>query len=701
MHSMWTLRASLALVAALLAGVASAAPPSYPFGSRLQPYAHGIRVSNPAPGVQDAAIRTKYDQWKAQRIARSIPTIPGGMAVKFSDQTPPPKLTVSEGIGYGMLLTVVMAGHDPEAQLIFDGLLRTARARPADGLANSTFGAQYGAHAPYLMEWELRPDGSHTGASGDRWPAMDGDLDIALALLMADRQWGSGGTWNYRQEALRTINAIKAWFTYPDGRLNLRFGGEHRVRTSDFMFGHFRAFRQAANDAHWDTVISRQLTLLETVVANHSPSAGLQPDFVHNTNTSPVPGLRDSYPMPCTQRMGDDSISDTWYFANAQRNPWRFGADYVFSGDARLRAVLMRMMTFFRNDTGGDPNRTAIGYTLSGGLNECLFRPSPNWAYGVIGPLLGGATVDATFQGYLNALWAWNDSNFSTAYYNAELQLLPMILASGNWWTPGTLAPPPSPPSPAKVQAESGTVQGSGVSIKNDVAGYEGAGFVGSFTAAGDRLTVTFPNVTAGTYDIRIRYHAWTAQMNYVAINGGTPLAQAFPATGSNWGIVTVGGVALAAGSSAVTISKDWGYINVDSLELVPAGSGGIPPTAQQRQAEAGTLSGSGVSVKTDVAGYQGTGFVGNFSSNGDTLTVSFPNVVAGTYRVRIRYHAWTPQENTVTINGASRTVSFPATHPNWSIATVTGVALPAGTSTVVIRKDWGWINVDWIEIVP
>jgi hypothetical protein len=530
---------------------------------------------------------------------------------------------------------------------------------------------------------------------------------------MAHRQWGStGGAWNYQQEAVNTINAIKAWFTYPDGRVNLRQGGANRARTSDFMFQHFRAFRQATNDPHWDTVISRQLTMLETVIANHSPNAGLQPDFLKNTDTTPVPGLLDSYPSSCTpgQGLGDWTISDNWYFANAQRNPWRYGTDYVLSGDARVRAILVRMMNFFNADMGGDPNNAATGYKLDGTLDPCLFRPSPNWARGMIGPMLAGATVDASLQNFLNALWAWNRDNFATNYYDSELQLIPMIVASGNWWAPtpsGNPPPPPPPPPPTgtRIEAENGMLQGSGVSVKTDVAGFQGSGFVGNFSNNGDSLAVTFGNVQAGTYQVRIRYHAWTAQENTVSINGTARTVQ-FPATHPNWSEAVITGVQLAAGSNTVVITKDWGWINVDAIEIVQTsgsgsgGSGGTPVTIQV-QAEGGSLSGSGVSVKTDVAGYQGSAFVGSFSANGDTLTIPFSNVVAGTYNLRIRYHAWTAQENTVSVNGTPRTVQFPATHPGWAVATVPGIALPAGNSTVTISKDWGWINVDWVEIAP
>ena len=254
---------------------------------------------------------------------------------------------------------------------------------------------------------------------------------------------------------------------------------------------------------------------------------------------------------------------------------------------------------------------------------------------------------------------------------------------------------------PTHVEAEAGTLTGTGVAVHTDQGGYQGSGFVGYFSDAGDRLTLDFPNVAAGTYDVRIRYQAWTDQQNDVLIDG-VPRNEAFPATGdSTWQVKTLGAVSLTAGNHTIAISKDWGWMAVDWVEIVPA-SAGPTPTAAKLQAEAGTLSGTGVGIHTDQGGYEGTGFVGYFSDTGDRLTLSFPNVVAGTYDVRIRYQAWTDQQNDVLIDDVPRNEAFPATGDStWQVKTLAGVALGAGNHTIAIRKDWGWMGVDWIEIVP
>ena len=140
-------------------------------------------------------------------------------------------------------------------------------------------------------------------------------------------------------------------------------------------------------------------------------------------------------------------------------------------------------------------------------------------------------------------------------------------------------------------------------------------------------------------------------------------------------------------------------YIDVDYIEIVPAPSGA--KVTAQTQAESGSLSGTGVSIRKDFAGYEGTGFVGGFTATGDKLAIGFPNVVAGNYNVRIRYHAWGNQQNNVVINGATRSESFAGTGSAWVVKTISNVALTTGSNSIAIVKDWGYVDVDWIEIAP
>ena len=391
----------------------SASGAGYPFGSRKTKYVAGITPSQ-STATMDALLSSHYTAWKASAIIPADSVVAGGLAVKFSNTD---YMAVSEGMGYGMLLATVFAGHDAQAQSLFDGLLATVRARPAYGFK------PFGDLGQYLMEWRINANGT---SAGEGWNAMDGDLDIALALLMADHQWGSTGKWNYLQEGKNTIAALKAWNMKDDGATK-GLPSANNNRTSDYMVGHFRAFKAATGDGLWDRAVDRAYQLLDHMQTKYSPGVGLVPDFVINTNSD--------NPAPSTGYIGDGNDKEGYFWWNACRNPWRLSSDYMLSGDTRFATVTGRMIDFFKNSSGGDPTNIGTGYALDGTRLTGGPMPGGNSA-AYHGPICAGACVDARFQGFLDTMWTWNATHLTTGYYDGEIQLLSMVVASGNWWTP-------------------------------------------------------------------------------------------------------------------------------------------------------------------------------------------------------------------------------------------------------------------------
>jgi hypothetical protein len=389
----------------------------YPFGARLVGYKAGIKPTQ-ANAAMDTLLTSQYDAWKAARVVSASSVVSGGYAIKFSDTN---YITVSEGMGYGMLISVLFAGHDAQAQSIFNGLLAVVRARPAYAMT------PYDASGQYLMDWRLNANGS---SAGQGWNAMDGDLDIAMALLMADKQWGSAGGVNYLQEAKNTIAGLKYFNFKPDGT-SKGLSTANVSRTSDYMIGHFRAFKAATGDTLWDLAVDRAYTLLDRMQTVYSPGKGLMPDFIVGTDTAS--------PYPSPGYMGDGNNMEGYYYWNGCRNPWRLGTDYVLSGDTRFATVCGRLMDFFNAASGGNPANIASGYKLDGTVLGAFADPS------FIGPAAVGAMVDARFQGLLDAAWSWNTAHLQTGYYASEIQLLSMVVASGNWWTPGAVKTPTQP----------------------------------------------------------------------------------------------------------------------------------------------------------------------------------------------------------------------------------------------------------------
>jgi len=214
--------------------------PNYPFPNH-EIYTIGtIQPNNYTQTQLDNAVADFYDMWKSVYLKEGCDS--GQYFVEFLEGN---NICVSEGIGYGMLITAIMAGYDTSAKTYFDGLYMWYKTHP------SPFNLR-------LMDWLQDKGCNSIGGSS----ATDGDLDIAYGLLLADDQWGSSGDINYILEAVNMINAIRLSEIYPWVN-SVQLGDwakndqkyKDDTRTSDFMFDHFRSFLNATKDSVWDKVI--------------------------------------------------------------------------------------------------------------------------------------------------------------------------------------------------------------------------------------------------------------------------------------------------------------------------------------------------------------------------------------------------------------------------------------------------------------
>jgi hypothetical protein len=150
----------------------------------------------------------------------------------------PGEMTGSIALGRGMILTAIMAGHDPDAQKLFDGFYTVGRAKPSAYKGNEA-----------LVAYSV---GANCSTNGDSGSIFSGDADFAYGLLLADKQWGSAGTINYAEEAKKTIAAMKKFDMNPTLKLPLdgdwaALPGEDAkgwftdTETVNFIFGNFRA----------------------------------------------------------------------------------------------------------------------------------------------------------------------------------------------------------------------------------------------------------------------------------------------------------------------------------------------------------------------------------------------------------------------------------------------------------------------------
>ncbi len=381
--------------------------PSKPFPQHIQYYKGCIKPNHVSQEQLDKRTIDFYNQWKHRYIKTACH--PNEKYVWF--ELKGNKQCVSEGQGYGMMITALMAGVDPTARETFDNLYHYCQSHQSNH--------------PYLLAWAQDKNCKNL----DKSSASDGDMDIAYALLLANKQWGSNGTMNYLQEARYIIAAIMQHEINPHTYavlLSDAIDNESRdyndMRSSDFMPSHFKVFEAVTHDKRWKKVIDNNYQLFNHMQNTYSEDAGLIPDFIRHINKKPQPA--GAYYL--------ESPYDGYYNYNACRVPWRIATDYLLTGDSRAKNIADKINLWVRQTTNNNPDNISAGYTLAG--DDIKGRNFE--ALSFIGSFATAAMIDKANQHWLNAVWDYliNFKLKDYDYYDNSIKLLNMIILSGNYW---------------------------------------------------------------------------------------------------------------------------------------------------------------------------------------------------------------------------------------------------------------------------
>lgn len=386
------------------------ASPDRPFPQELTYGSAAIRPTTFTQAEQNQHVRTFYDYWKAEYLVPAGTNAQGQVLyrVAFGEGS---TATVSEGQGYGMIITALMAGYDPEAKVLFDGLWRFSRAYPS-GIDSR------------LMSWKV-DNGQIVGGNAS---AFDGDADIAYGLLLASAQWGVGGEIDYAAAADSVLAGVLASTIGPDSRLpmlgdwvnpNGATHSQYTPRSSDFMPGHFAAFARHSGDGVWNSVNEASEAVMNSI-QNQSGSR-LLPDFIIDCNAAE--NCRAAPP----NFLEDENDGD--YYYNAGRAPWRIGLDAIINDDNGSAQIALRMLNFFVSASGSDPYGIAAGYKLNG-------DPIGNYFTSFfVAPIAVAAMLDSSRQAFLNALYN-SIYRRQGGYYEDSVNLLSLLVLTGNFWDP-------------------------------------------------------------------------------------------------------------------------------------------------------------------------------------------------------------------------------------------------------------------------
>jgi mannan endo-1,4-beta-mannosidase len=114
-------------------------------------------------------------------------------------------------------------------------------------------------------------------------------------------------------------------------------------------------------------------------------------------------------------------------------------------------------------------------------------------------------------------------------------------------------------------------------------------------------------------------------------------------------------------------------------------------------EAETGELTGV---VLAGPAGGSSGKFVTGFDNAGDKLTITVNVAVSGVYNVVVRYRsAFGDKTNDIYVNGIFSTAAVFTTSADFTDLNPVGIILNAGSNTLEIRNNWGYIDVDKLSI--
>ena len=114
-------------------------------------------------------------------------------------------------------------------------------------------------------------------------------------------------------------------------------------------------------------------------------------------------------------------------------------------------------------------------------------------------------------------------------------------------------------------------------------------------------------------------------------------------------------------------------------------------------EAEYALLS-ADATIENSIAGYSGSGYVNQKSGD---ISFKVNTSEAGEYSIIFRYSSGGEyKENDLQVNGNTiATVKFNAAS-SWQTILQSDITLQSGENTITIKKNWGWIYLDYIEIV-
>lgn len=282
--------------------------------------------------------------------------------------------TVSEGMGYGLLLSVYF-----NEQTLFDELFDYVK------VCSDSNG---------LMNWK-----TNNGIAVGPGSASDADQNIALALIFADKMWGSEGQVDYETEANDLLGKIKMYEFDNNGNLKPGDSFSEPRNPSYLVPGWYEVFRAFTGSEFWASA-RNQAYKLSALAANST--TGLVPDW-------------------CTFN-GGQSYNSYDFRYDAIKLPLKMAIAYSWYGHTDAKNICSKQVNFFKNKGAAN---IVDGYKLNG-------TPIGNYHNPGFVACVAAMAMTGTDKQLAKAFYDECLATEDSYYYGSTLRLLSLMYMTGN-----------------------------------------------------------------------------------------------------------------------------------------------------------------------------------------------------------------------------------------------------------------------------
>ena len=325
-----------------------------------------------------------------------------------------PNATVSEGTAYLMIFAALKGNYDD--------FIRNYNywRQYTDTNAGRTYRGEDGQDLyKWLMPWLI----DQYGTERSNIPAADADLDIAYALLVAEKRWGG----SFGSDARNVIRAIKEQLIAPNLKIVLpwpltwlpnEYGQYSYYITSYNMPGYYKIFGRATNDTgYWDSVVKGTYDWLE--YKHLDSNTGLNSYGAYDNGD------------PCSNRN-----ECPLFEVDAMRLPLRIAQAYQWdNSDYRAKRIIDKVANWAKNKSTGDVR--ASYYTWGGEY--------AGYGSGAMRSILA-YTVETSGQAnwWSNQVWDSINNGHGGDFYQQAVTLMSMYAQAGRFIDPTTDTSPPA-----------------------------------------------------------------------------------------------------------------------------------------------------------------------------------------------------------------------------------------------------------------